>query len=252
MKFILILASSLLFNSQIFANYDPSLNFNEPDYDESVYDDRWDYENNDSYAEDPAYEYQDRANVTINMKDFNIPKKDCLIKWNISDTWEKIYHIPGCYYYKETLISKEWEKYFCSEYEAYKAWFRKAINCPSIIHTNQDASKPSLYRWVIDNNKYIEIILFSLLVILGLFKSLRLFLWNWIVYILRFPVVSLSKIYAYCLYALKTSKYSKHELETKIRFLQVWKNKLEKEKAHGFFRAIYNTHLLEILRNKLK
>ena len=254
MRFILVLAFSLLVNTQIFANYDPSLNYNEPDYDESVYDDRWDYDNNDSYTEDPVYEYQDAANVTIDMKDFDIPKKDCFIKWNISDTWEKIYHIPGCDYYKETLISKEWEKYFCSEYEAYKAWFRKAINCPSIINANQSTPESSLYRWVItrNNSKYVEIILFSLLIILWLFKSLRLFLWNWIVYILKFPVVSFSRIYAYWLYASEIGKYSKYESDTKIRFLQVWVNKLEKEKTKGFFRVMYATHLLKILRSKLK
>lgn len=53
--------------------------------------------------------------------------KECTIKWNVSyETWEKIYHLPWCVNYSETVIDKEyWESYFPNEKVAEKAWFRK-------------------------------------------------------------------------------------------------------------------------------
>lgn len=53
----------------------------------------------------------------------------CVIKGNISSK-EKIYHMPGCRSYKQTIIDeKTGEKWFCAEDEAVKAGFRKAKNC---------------------------------------------------------------------------------------------------------------------------
>lgn len=53
----------------------------------------------------------------------------CVIKGNISSK-EKIYHLPGCRSYKQTIIDeKSGEKWFCAEDEAVKAGFRKAKNC---------------------------------------------------------------------------------------------------------------------------
>ena len=55
----------------------------------------------------------------------------CLIKGNIGATGEKIYHLPACSYYKQTVINEsQGEKYFCSEDEAMTAGWRKAKNCP--------------------------------------------------------------------------------------------------------------------------
>jgi hypothetical protein len=56
----------------------------------------------------------------------------CNIKWNISfNTWEKIYHLPNCLDYNSTVINTYyWEKWFCSEEKAKKAWWRKSYNCP--------------------------------------------------------------------------------------------------------------------------
>ncbi|MFA7653446.1 MAG: thermonuclease family protein [Candidatus Magasanikbacteria bacterium] len=53
----------------------------------------------------------------------------CVIKGNISGK-EKIYHLPGCQSYKQTIIDeKAGEKWFCTEDEAVKAGWRKAKNC---------------------------------------------------------------------------------------------------------------------------
>lgn len=56
----------------------------------------------------------------------------CTIKGNIAqETSERIYHIPGCEYYAQTVISEaKGERWFCSEDEAIAAGWRKAQNCP--------------------------------------------------------------------------------------------------------------------------
>jgi len=55
----------------------------------------------------------------------------CLIKGNISASGVKIYHLPGCPYYKQTIINESnGEKWFCTEAEALAAGWRKAGNCP--------------------------------------------------------------------------------------------------------------------------
>lgn len=55
----------------------------------------------------------------------------CLIKGNINSKKEKIYHLPGCTYYKNTIIDEaNGEKWFCTEAEAVAAGWRKAGNCP--------------------------------------------------------------------------------------------------------------------------
>lgn len=52
--------------------------------------------------------------------------KICDIKWNISDNWEKIYHMPNApYYSKVTMEPLKWERWFCTEKEAMSAWWRK-------------------------------------------------------------------------------------------------------------------------------
>jgi micrococcal nuclease len=56
----------------------------------------------------------------------------CIIKGNISyKTGEKIYHVPGCQSYSQTVITEsKGERWFCTEGEAIKAGWRKAKNCP--------------------------------------------------------------------------------------------------------------------------
>ena len=63
----------------------------------------------------------DRMSAPIGASD------DCTIKGNISNSGEKIYHLPGGQYYDLTRISnEEGERYFCSEDEARKAGWRKS------------------------------------------------------------------------------------------------------------------------------
>ena len=54
--------------------------------------------------------------------------RDCQIKGNISiGSGEKIYHLPGQEYYRETVIRPEYgERWFCTEAEARQAGWRKA------------------------------------------------------------------------------------------------------------------------------
>ena len=56
---------------------------------------------------------------------------NCTIKGNISyTTEEKIYHVVGCENYDDTVINEaKGERYFCTEREALRAGWRKALNC---------------------------------------------------------------------------------------------------------------------------
>lgn len=54
----------------------------------------------------------------------------CDIKGNINSNGEKIYHMPNCSLYKETVINEaRGEKWFCNEKEAVAVGWRKALNC---------------------------------------------------------------------------------------------------------------------------
>ena len=51
----------------------------------------------------------------------------CNIKGNISIEGERIYHVPGQRYYSETMINPaKGERWFCSQWEAWWAGWRKA------------------------------------------------------------------------------------------------------------------------------
>ncbi|MBX4911227.1 succinoglycan biosynthesis protein exoi [Rhizobium bangladeshense] len=52
----------------------------------------------------------------------------CRIKGNISiDKGERIFHVPGQKYYAQTKISPQYgERWFCSEFEAWAAGWRKS------------------------------------------------------------------------------------------------------------------------------
>jgi micrococcal nuclease len=59
------------------------------------------------------------------------PSNNCVIKGNISSSKEKIYHLPGCASYNQTVIdTSKGERWFCTEAEALAAGWRKAKNCP--------------------------------------------------------------------------------------------------------------------------
>lgn len=54
----------------------------------------------------------------------------CDIKGNISNSGDKIYHLPSCASYNKTSIDEsKGEKWFCSEKKAIDAGWRKAKNC---------------------------------------------------------------------------------------------------------------------------
>jgi len=56
-----------------------------------------------------------------------IPARRCAIKGNVSPDGERIYHVPGGYYYGQTHIDKaQGERWFCSEAEAKAAGWRRA------------------------------------------------------------------------------------------------------------------------------
>ncbi|MEI9417574.1 sunset domain-containing protein [Mesorhizobium sp. Cs1321R2N1] len=69
--------------------------------------------------------------VSVGLPALTLPKAinpTCSIKGNISiNTGERIYHMPGDKFYSETIIRPEYgEKWFCSEYEAMAAGWRRA------------------------------------------------------------------------------------------------------------------------------
>lgn len=72
-----------------------------------------------------------KASWKIIPTSVTLPRRDCRIKWNISfNSWEKIYHLPWCENYNDTVINTTyWERRFCTENEAIAAWRRKARNC---------------------------------------------------------------------------------------------------------------------------
>ncbi len=103
-----------------------------------------------SYSYPPDIKYQDQiVNAQQEAKDANrglwsacpvqtavpAPQENnfdssCSIKGNISTSGEKIYHLLGCGSYSKTQIDeKRGEKWFCSEFEAQAAGWRKALNC---------------------------------------------------------------------------------------------------------------------------
>jgi hypothetical protein len=63
-----------------------------------------------------------------NMRSLNAATSaGCNIKGNISVTGERIYHVPGQTYYAATRINPaKGERWFCSQWEAWWAGWRKA------------------------------------------------------------------------------------------------------------------------------
>lgn len=55
------------------------------------------------------------------------PTAECLIKGNIEDSGERIYHLPGGYYYQFTVIDPaKGERWFCTEADAVAAGWRRS------------------------------------------------------------------------------------------------------------------------------
>lgn len=58
------------------------------------------------------------------------PNIDCLIKGNIRNGKQKIYHLPNCPNYDQIIIDEAYgDRWFCTEDEAVKEGFRKVSGC---------------------------------------------------------------------------------------------------------------------------
>ncbi len=71
------------------------------------------------------------AQTRPQQQDTPPPSPDCLIKGNVSvTTGEKIYHPPGCHFYRKSKIDPaRGERWFCSEAEARAAGWRRTKVC---------------------------------------------------------------------------------------------------------------------------
>jgi micrococcal nuclease len=82
----------------------------------------------------PKEEKEETTTIQATPTPYALPgqPENCVIKGNISHkNKEKIYHVPGCASYNQTVINEaKGERWFCSEEEAVAAGWRKALNCP--------------------------------------------------------------------------------------------------------------------------
>lgn len=61
----------------------------------------------------------------------DISRTDCIIKGNLKEG-KKLYHLPGCFNYKEVIIDESYgDRWFCSEEEAIASGFTKTQACPN-------------------------------------------------------------------------------------------------------------------------
>ena len=75
--------------------------------------------------------WADRACTSQTVSTTSTINQNCLIKGNINSAGEKIYHLPNCTYYQQTIIDEsQGESWFCTETEAQATGWRKAKNCP--------------------------------------------------------------------------------------------------------------------------
>lgn len=64
---------------------------------------------------------------TVHRQSDSIRPNGCNIKGNISVSGERIYHVPGQRYYNETVVNPaKGERWFCSQWDAWWAGWRKA------------------------------------------------------------------------------------------------------------------------------
>jgi micrococcal nuclease len=72
-----------------------------------------------------------KKTVIATSTNTTIKNNQCLIKGNISPDGSKIYHLPGCPQYNQTVINEgDGERWFCTEAVATAAGWRRAGNCP--------------------------------------------------------------------------------------------------------------------------
>ncbi|MER9841097.1 hypothetical protein NKJ59_07570 [Mesorhizobium australicum] len=71
---------------------------------------------------------EQHALPTVHRSGGSIAPNGCNIKGNISvETGERIYHMPGQRYYDETVVNPaKGERWFCSQWEAWWAGWRKS------------------------------------------------------------------------------------------------------------------------------
>ncbi len=87
---------------------------------------------------------------------------NCAIKWNISvDSQKRYYHLPWTDYYINTKIDTKYgERYFCTEYEALKAWWNKASSSEAYdkLQSNLDLlGKKNNQNWnSLDDHQILE------------------------------------------------------------------------------------------------
>src|SRR5699024_6067218 len=85
-----------------------------------------------------------------------------MIKGNINENGEKIYHLPGGEYYDKTIITPETgEQYFETEEEAIAAGFRAAIGPNEMDYSKPDEIKNTNSNLENKNNESIESTNFS-------------------------------------------------------------------------------------------
>lgn len=67
--------------------------------------------------------------ISIICRDQSGPTELCRIKGNVDDNGDRVYHVPGGYYYNFTVIDEsKGERWFCSEAEARDAgWIRSKL-----------------------------------------------------------------------------------------------------------------------------
>lgn len=97
---------------------------------------RTDYRKNSQRSQlTAAFHQAQQAKLGIFSDDCRITENsdnNCVVKGNIDlASGNKVYHLPGCRYYEETILDLDrGEKFFCSEEEAKLSGFRKASSCP--------------------------------------------------------------------------------------------------------------------------
>ena len=75
------------------------------------------------------------------------PAKPCQIKGNINAQGVRIYHPPGCRYYKDTIIdTNRGERWFCTEAEAVAAGWRAPSELPSRLSEERTMAAPLTIR----------------------------------------------------------------------------------------------------------
>jgi len=69
--------------------------------------------------------WEARRGVRLNQR---VAQRQCAIKGNIGADGERIYHLPGGYYYAQTQIKEaDGERWFCAEAQAQAAGWRRAL-----------------------------------------------------------------------------------------------------------------------------